>query len=98
LISQAKLVNFYDEWPYIRFYLVVVLPVFGGKEIKRFKNIEIPDELKKLEYQDFQIRRTAERRYHIQDHVRSGRAARGIPTGAGAEDKGAQERAGTCGK
>ena len=26
-----------------------------GKEIKRYKNIEIPDELKKLEYQDFKF-------------------------------------------
>ena len=26
-----------------------------GKEIKRYKNIEIPDELKKLEYQDFKL-------------------------------------------
>ena len=26
-----------------------------GKEIKRYKNIEIPDELKKLEYRDFKF-------------------------------------------
>jgi len=26
-----------------------------GKEIKRYKNIEIPDDLKKLEYQDFKL-------------------------------------------
>lgn len=26
-----------------------------GKEIKRFKNIEIPDEIKKLPYQDFEF-------------------------------------------
>jgi hypothetical protein len=26
-----------------------------GKEIKRYKNIEIPDELKKLQYRDFKF-------------------------------------------
>ena len=26
-----------------------------GREIKRYKNIEIPDDLKKLEYQDFKF-------------------------------------------
>ncbi|MGJ4849419.1 hypothetical protein ACH6CV_04130 [Bacillota bacterium Meth-B3] len=34
---------------------VPVCLLVEGKEIKRFKNIEIPDELKKLEYQDFKF-------------------------------------------
>ena len=50
-----------------------------GREIKRYKNIEIPDDLKKLEYQDFKFDVPLERRNHLQDYVRAGRAARGIP-------------------
>ena len=34
---------------------VPVCLLVEGKEIKRYKNIEIPDELKKLEYQDFKF-------------------------------------------
>ena len=34
---------------------VPVCFLLEGKEIKRYKNIEIPDELKKLEYQDFKF-------------------------------------------
>ncbi len=34
---------------------VPVSLLVDGKEIKRYKNIEIPDELKKLEYQDFKF-------------------------------------------
>ena len=34
---------------------VPVCLLVDGKEIKRYKNIEIPDELKKLEYQDFKF-------------------------------------------
>ncbi len=34
---------------------VPVCLLVEGKEIKRFRNIEIPDELKKLEYQDFKF-------------------------------------------
>ena len=32
---------------------VPVCFIKNGKEVKRFKNIEIPDEIKKLPYQDF---------------------------------------------
>ena len=34
---------------------VPVCLLIEGKEIKRYKNVEIPDELKKLEYQDFKF-------------------------------------------
>ncbi len=34
---------------------VPVCLLVEGKEIKRYKNIEIPDELKKLEYKDFKF-------------------------------------------
>ena len=34
---------------------VPVCLLVEGKEIKRYKNIEIPDDLKKLEYQDFKF-------------------------------------------
>lgn len=34
---------------------VPVCFIENGKEIKRFKNIEIPDEIKKLPYQDFEF-------------------------------------------
>ena len=34
---------------------VPVCLLVEGKEIKRYKNIEIPDEIKKLEYQDFKF-------------------------------------------
>ena len=34
---------------------VPVCLLVDGKEIKRYKNIEIPDDLKKLEYQDFKF-------------------------------------------
>ena len=34
---------------------VPVCQLVEGKEIKRYKNIEIPDDLKKLEYQDFKF-------------------------------------------
>lgn len=34
---------------------VPVCFVVEGKEIKRYKNIEIPDDLKKLEYQDYKF-------------------------------------------
>ncbi len=34
---------------------VPVCLLVEGKEIKRYRNIEIPDELKKLEYQDFKF-------------------------------------------
>ena len=34
---------------------VPVCLLVEGKEIKRYKNIEIPDELKRLEYQDFKF-------------------------------------------
>ncbi len=34
---------------------VLVCLLVEGKEIKRYKNIEIPDELKRLEYQDFEF-------------------------------------------
>ena len=34
---------------------VPVCLLVEGKEIKRYKNIDIPDELKKLEYQDFKF-------------------------------------------
>ncbi len=34
---------------------VPVCFLVDGKEIKRYRNIEIPDELKKLEYQDFKF-------------------------------------------
>ena len=34
---------------------VPVCLMVDGKEIKRYKNIEIPDELKGLEYQDFKF-------------------------------------------
>lgn len=34
---------------------VLVCLLAEGEEIKRYKNIEIPDELKKLEYQDFKF-------------------------------------------
>lgn len=34
---------------------VPVCLMVEGKEIKRYKNIEIPEELKKLEYQDFKF-------------------------------------------
>lgn len=34
---------------------VPVCFIENGKEVKRFKNIEIPDEIKKLPYQDFEF-------------------------------------------
>ena len=34
---------------------VPVCFIESGKEVKRFKNIEIPDEIKKLPYQDFEF-------------------------------------------
>ena len=34
---------------------VPVCLLVDGNEIKRYKNIEIPDDLKKLEYQDFKF-------------------------------------------
>ena len=34
---------------------VPVCFIEDGKEVKRFKNIEIPDEIKKLPYQDFEF-------------------------------------------
>ena len=34
---------------------VPVCFIENGKEVKRFKNIEIPDEIKKLTYQDFEL-------------------------------------------
>ena len=34
---------------------VLVRFIENGKEVKRFKNIEIPDEIKKLPYQDFEF-------------------------------------------
>ena len=42
-----------------------------GKEIKQYKNIEIPDELKKLEYQGFKFD-VPLNGDHIQDHVEPG--------------------------
>ena len=34
---------------------VPVCFIENGKEVKRFKNIEVPDEIKKLSYQDFEF-------------------------------------------
>ena len=34
---------------------VPVCFIENGKEVKRFKNIEIPDEIKRLPYQDFEF-------------------------------------------
>ena len=34
---------------------VPVCSLVEGKEIRRYKNIEIPDEIKNLEYQDFKF-------------------------------------------
>ena len=65
---------------------VLVCLLAEGEEIKRYKNIEIPDELKKLEYQDFKFDVPLERRNHLQDYVRAGRTAREIPAGKGAEN------------
>ena len=43
--------------------MVPVCLLVEGKEIKRYRNIEIPDDHKKLEYQDFKfdVPRTAPR-------------------------------------
>ena len=48
---------------------VPVCFIENGKEVKRFKNIEIPDEIKRLPYQDFEFRRTGIWSYHLQDYV-----------------------------
>ena len=54
---------------------VPVCFIENGKEVKRFKNIEIPDEIKKLPYQELRIQRTGNRGHHLQDHVRGRRFA-----------------------
>ena len=47
---------------------VPVCFIVNGMEVKRLKNIEIPDEIKKF-LSRLQIRCTAERGHHLQDHV-----------------------------
>ena len=52
---------------------VPVCFIENGKEVKRFKNIEIPDEIKKLPYQgfDFSVPVTGERRKALVEAVKA---------------------------
>ena len=55
---------------------VPVCFIVNGMEVKRLKNIDIPDEIKKLPFTAFKFDVPQNGGYHLQDHVRGRCTAR----------------------